>query len=76
MFRSGFGQDTITDFSAGQGAGDVIEFYDGLIDDFAELQQMSTQVGSGVVITVDGSNSITLQNTVLAHLDQDDFRFL
>jgi Ca2+-binding RTX toxin-like protein len=76
MFRSGFGQDTITDFSAGQGAGDVVEFYDGLIDDFAELQQMSTQVGSGVVITVDGSNSITLQNTVLANLDQDDFRFL
>ncbi len=77
VFGAGFNIDTITDFAGGSGAGDIIEFRDGLVADFTALQSISIQNGSDVVITVDGSNgSITLQNVTLANLAQDDFRFL
>jgi Ca2+-binding RTX toxin-like protein len=75
VFKTGFGNDTIADFAGGPGVGDVIEFRDGLVADFTALQSISAQVGSNVVVTVDGSNAITLQNVTLANLDQDDFRF-
>jgi Ca2+-binding RTX toxin-like protein len=74
VFKSGFGLDTITDFTAGAGSTDVIRIEDSLFADFAAVQAASAQVGGNVVITLDASNTITLQNVTLANLHQDDFQ--
>jgi len=76
VFKAGFGQDTVTDFTAGAGSGEVIEIQDGMFTDFAAVQAASQQVGSDVVITVDASNTITLQNVTLANLHQDNFHLV
>ncbi|MBX9826325.1 MAG: pre-peptidase C-terminal domain-containing protein [Xanthobacteraceae bacterium] len=76
VFKSGFGLDTITDFAAGAASDDVIQIQDELFADFAAVQAASAQVGSNVVITLDASNTITLQNVALANLHQDDFQFV
>jgi Ca2+-binding RTX toxin-like protein len=75
VFNAGFGQDTVTDFAAGAGAGDAIDFDDAIFADYAAVIAAASTSGSNTVITVDGSNSITLQNVSLASLNQDDFRF-
>ena len=76
VYNAGFGQDTITDFTAGAGAGDVIEFHDNIFANFAAVTAAASTVGSNTVITVDASNSIVLQNVAVANLNQDDFRFV
>jgi Ca2+-binding RTX toxin-like protein len=75
VFGSSFGQDIISDFAAGAGIGDVIEFHDGIFADFSALQAASTQVGAHVQIAVDASNSILLKNVALGNLNQNDFLF-
>jgi hypothetical protein len=54
----------------------VIKIEDSLFADFAAVQAASAQVGSHVVITLDASNTITLQNVTLANLHQDDFQLV
>jgi hypothetical protein len=54
----------------------VIRIEDSLFADFAAVQAASAQVGSNVVITLDASNTITLQNVTLANLHQDDFQLV
>jgi hypothetical protein len=54
----------------------VIEIQDSLFADFAAVQAASQQVGSNVVITLDASNAITLQNVTLANLHQNDFNLV
>jgi Ca2+-binding RTX toxin-like protein len=76
VFHAGFGQDTIADFAAGSGVGDVIEFHDAIFADFAAVLAASQQVGANVRITVDASNSIVLNNVSLANLHQNDFLFV
>jgi Ca2+-binding RTX toxin-like protein len=73
IFRAGFGQDTVWDFTAGAASEDVIKVQDGIFADFAAVQAASQQVGSDVVITADAANTITLKNVILANLHQDDF---
>ncbi|MDE3857063.1 hypothetical protein [Sinorhizobium meliloti] len=46
MFRPGYGQDTITDFQAGSGAGDVLEFDNELFANFEAVLAGAAQVGS------------------------------
>jgi Ca2+-binding RTX toxin-like protein len=76
VFNLGFGKDTITDFTAGAGVADVIEFHDSMFANFAAVQATSTQIGADVQITLDASTSILLKSIMLANLVQDDFRFL
>jgi serralysin len=73
VFKSGFGLDAVTDFTAGA---DVIEIGDALFADFAAVQAASQQVSGDVVITLDASNTITLQNVTLANLQQNDFHLV
>jgi Ca2+-binding RTX toxin-like protein len=73
VFNAGFGNDTINDFAAGAGAGDVAAFDDSLFADVNAILAASTQVGSDVKITLDASNSVLLKNVTLAALNQDDF---
>ncbi|HEV7256527.1 MAG TPA: hypothetical protein VGN82_01975 [Bosea sp. (in: a-proteobacteria)] len=73
VFAAGFGRDTITDFAGGE---DVIEFGSDVFADFDTLISHATQVGSDVVIAVDGSNALTLSGVQLGSLHVDDFRFV
>ena len=77
VFRTGSGLDRITDFAAGSAAGhDVIQLSMGAaFDTFAEVIGAATQSGSSTVIAFDATTSITLLNTQLSSLTQDDFRF-
>ncbi len=76
VFNAGFGKDTIVDFTAGAGVGDVIEFHDNIFANFAAVQSHATQVAADVQITVDAATTILLKNVVLANLNTDDFRFV
>lgn len=77
-FGLGFGKDVISDFTAGTGVADVIEFagFGASFDSFTEVMAAATQVGSNTVIAVDFNNSITLTNVSLMSLATDDFRFM
>jgi Ca2+-binding RTX toxin-like protein len=69
------GHDTIEDFKAGPGKGDVLEV-EGLFANFASIQAASSQVGADVVITKDADTTITLKNVLLAQLVENDFSFV
>ncbi len=75
-FTSGFGKDAVTDFQAGSGSDDLIEFGSGLFANWAAVLAASSQAGSDVVITLDASNTITLKNVQRSMLHADDFRFV
>ncbi|WP_281405094.1 calcium-binding protein, partial [Rhizobium sp. FKY42] len=76
VFKPNFGVDTITDFQAGAGSVDVLEFDNSLFADFEDVLAAAAQVGNDTLITHDAGNSITLKNVALANLHQDDFRFV
>jgi Ca2+-binding RTX toxin-like protein len=76
VFDLGSGVDIITDFKAGAGTDDVIQFSTDLFADFAAVQAASLQSGSSVVITAVTGEAITLRNVPLASLHADDFRFV
>ncbi|MGR9148099.1 calcium-binding protein [Rhizobium leguminosarum] len=75
VFKANFGKDSVTDFSAGAGIGDVIDINNDLFADFASVLAAASQVGADTVITHDANTSITLKNVALTNLHQDDFRF-
>lgn len=76
VFASGFGKDTITDFVAGSGTDDAIEFDDAVFADLSAVLAAASQVGDDTVITYDGDNTITLKNVTKTNLHTDDFRFV
>ena len=76
MFHAGFGLDSITDFAAGAGVGDVIQVDTSLFADFADIMSNAQQVGANTVITLDAANAITLNNVALANLNANDFFFV
>jgi Ca2+-binding RTX toxin-like protein len=69
------GHDTVEDFKAGLGKGDVLEV-SGLFTNFASVQAASAQAGADVVITKDADTTIILKNVLLAQLVEDDFSFV
>jgi len=73
IFRANLGQDTITDFVAGQ---DVLEFGDGLFADAAAALAAATASGNNTIITIDTNNSVLLQNVALANLHVGDFHIV
>lgn len=74
VFAPNFGHDRITDF--GGWDADVIEFTATIFQDFDAVLAAAAQVGSDIVITVDGQNSLTLAEMQLDTLRADDFRFV
>ncbi|MBK5949930.1 hypothetical protein CH339_17680 [Rhodobium orientis] len=72
---AGFGHDTVTDFVAGAGTDDAIEFSTDLFADFSAVIAAASDDGIDTTITLDGDNTIVLQNVVVNDLDQDDFLF-
>lgn len=78
LFFGDSGADVITDFVAGAGSDDVIQFYSpgASFDSFAEILAATTHDGSGnAVIDFGGGNHITLIGVAKADLHQDDFIF-
>lgn len=74
VFNRWSGNDTITDFKTGGSNHDVIQFED-VFSDFKDLLAHAENNGHDVVIHIDDHNSITLLNTHVNDLHQDDFSF-
>lgn len=70
VFKAGFGQDTINDFTSGS---DVVEFHDGIFANYTAVLAAASASGNDTVIAVDPTTSITLHNVALANLHQSDF---
>ncbi len=75
QFALGDGMDTITDFVAGAASFDTIRLLGTGITRFADLAPLMSQVGSDVVIALDATSQITLQNVQLTTLNAGDFLF-
>jgi Ca2+-binding RTX toxin-like protein len=69
VFGASFGHDTVTDLHSG----DHIEIDDHQFADFAAVLAASHQVGADVVITLDATDTITLQHVQLSSLHASDF---
>ena len=76
-FALGDDNDTITDFSAGAGTDDVINVagFGAAFDTFAEVMAAASDIAGDVVIDFGGGDTLTLENTAVAALHQDDFTF-
>jgi Ca2+-binding RTX toxin-like protein len=75
VFDRNIGHDTITDFQAKGTNHDVIRF-NGVFQDFEDLLSHADDRGRDVVITIDGQNSVTLENVDLRDLQAADFYFV
>ncbi|PZU10861.1 calcium-binding protein [Sphingomonas sp.] len=71
-FRTGFGHDTITDFTFGS---DVISFAAGTFGSFADVMAHASMVGGDTVIALDANNSVTVQNKQLSSFTASNFVF-
>jgi hypothetical protein len=71
------GQDVIADFAVSGGSHDVIRFVgNSALQNFAAVQLHAANVGSGVLITQDANNTLTLKNATVASLTAADFTFV
>ncbi|MCB1473948.1 MAG: hypothetical protein KDJ68_13990, partial [Rhodobiaceae bacterium] len=73
LFGDGCEDDIITDFSAGAGAGDVLNIAAFGFADFAAVQAATTDTAGGALIQLDADDSVTLQGVLKADLAGDDF---
>jgi serralysin len=75
-FGATFGQDIITDFAAGGTAHDIINFQgSAVLNSFANVLSHTTAVGSGVMISLDANNTLTLANIAKSNLSSANFAF-
>ncbi len=72
---AGGGSDTIADFAAGAGAGDVVKLTGYSFSDFASVQGAMTQNGADTVLKLNATESLTFQNTQKSAFAADDFGF-
>jgi hypothetical protein len=76
-FLAAFGKDTISDFTVAGTAHDIINFHgSSILNSFSNVLSRTAQVGSGVVITQDAADTLTLSNVTKANLTSADFRFV
>ncbi|MCO5070265.1 MAG: hypothetical protein M9944_03535 [Rhizobiaceae bacterium] len=76
VFGTGFGHDTILDFTAGAGTDDVLRFETAVFADFTAVMSVAAQSGADTVNTYDPNNTITLKSVTVSNLHQDDFIFI
>ena len=75
VFNTSFGNDTITDFVAGNGAThEFIDFSTSVFADYAAVSAAMVQSGANVVIT-SGTDTVTVNNVTVANLTSADFLF-
>jgi hypothetical protein len=75
IFRSDFGNDSIADFEAGPGVGDVIQFDASLFTDFSDILAHTVDTAQGAVITID-INTLTLYDVARSQLHPNDFSII
>jgi Ca2+-binding RTX toxin-like protein len=75
VFGLSAGNDVISDFWAGKGRTDRIQFTDGQFVNFGALQANAVNSVGGVVITAGDGSSITLAGVLVSQLNADDFIF-
>lgn len=74
VFASGFGSDTISDFTAGSGSDDTLDFSSYGYTTYAQIQaNISMADVSGNAVLTLGSDTVTLTGVTVASLDVDDF---
>ncbi len=71
VYRSGFGADTITDFSSAAGDRIDVSSFGGIT--FAQIQSQLSQVGANAVVTFGAGSTLTLQNIAASSLTAADF---
>lgn len=77
IFTEGDGVDIITDFVAGSGTNDVIDFSGhSVFNSLADVTSRATELGGHTTIDDGAGNTITLYNVAIANLHQDDFNFV
>ena len=77
VFLADYGGNTVvTDFEAGPGVVDTLEINQALLSDYQSLLNVASEVGNDVLIEISIDKKITLENTVLLNLDNDDFVFV
>jgi 5'/3'-nucleotidase SurE len=69
VFHAGFGHDVVTDFTHN----DAISFDHGLFGSFNDVMAAAHRVGHDTVITVDASDTVTLENILPQQLHPHDF---
>jgi hypothetical protein len=75
-FASGFGHDIIADFAPTGTAHGIIAFSGiGALGSFADVLSHASTVGTGTMITADGSDSLMLNGVALTRLTAADFTF-
>jgi hypothetical protein len=72
-FSGNTGKVTIADFHANV---DVLQLSPNVYTSFADVLAHAAQVGSNVVIAADATNSITLQDTTLSQLNNNNVHFV
>jgi 5'/3'-nucleotidase SurE len=72
VFGPSFGKDVVTDF----GRNDVISFDHNVFGSFADVMASAHREGHDTVITVDASNTLTLENVLPRELHAHDFMFV
>jgi Ca2+-binding RTX toxin-like protein len=75
VFSPGFGNDFVQNFGDVAGNQDTLEISKAMFADFTALQGAIVQSGANVVITDAFGDVLTLQNSTVAALGPDDFRF-
>ncbi len=75
VFKQGFGNDRITDFTATRRDADIIDFQKNVFANYAAVTAAAKQSGADVVITASDGSSLILSKMTLAQLAADDFRF-
>jgi hypothetical protein len=76
-FSSLFGHDVIADFAATGTSHDIVNFHgSSVLNSFTNVLANAAQVGSGVVITQDAGNAVTLNNVTKTALTSADFSFV
>jgi Ca2+-binding RTX toxin-like protein len=76
VFHAGFGVDTIADFTAGPGIGDVIQLDQTPLADFNAVLAATTDLGTDLKIT-SGADAIILKNIAdVSNLHANDFAFV
>lgn len=77
FFAGSFGKDTITDFSAGVGIGDVVSIDKDFVANFAAVLNQASVIGGNVVLTIDAQHKITFANLdQVSDLHANDFLFV
>jgi Ca2+-binding RTX toxin-like protein len=76
-FAANFGKDIIADFAVSGAVHDIIKFSgNSVLNSFANVLSHAVNVGSGVAISQDASNTLTLNNVAKTNLTSADFTFV